>query len=197
MNKPPSDQKIRGGLIGWFAHNHVAANILMFLFLIGGAISTANMQTETFPPIDPKMITVTVAYPGATPYEIADSITNRVEEALLGISGVKRISAVASEGVGIINVELEDFANGDDVYNDVETEVNSLADFPPEDAERPVVTKIKVTQKVLTLAIHGDVSETIIKYWAENIENELRKISGVSQTGISGIRDYQISNRNS
>lgn len=193
MNNSATTQKSRGGLIGWFAHNHVAANILMLMFLIGGAVSVTRMQTETFPPIDPKMITVTVAYPGATPYEIADSITNRVEEALLGINGVKRISAIASEGVGIVNVELNDFVNADDVYNDVETEVNSLSDFPPEDAERPVVNKIKVTQKVLTLAVYGDVRESVIKYWAEAIENDLRKVPGVAQTGLSGIRDYQIS----
>ena len=36
----------RGGLISWFAHNHVAANILMFLFLVGGLISVAAMRTE-------------------------------------------------------------------------------------------------------------------------------------------------------
>lgn len=181
------------GIIAWFSHNHVAANILMMLFLIGGLISVADMRTETFPSIDPKTIVISVPYPGATPYEVADSITSRVEEALSGTEGVKRIASTASEGYGSIVVELEDFADSDDVYNDVETSVNSLSDFPPEDAERPVVTKTKVTPNVLSLAIHGDVPEATLKFWAETIEEELLELPGVALTTLRGIRNYQIS----
>ena len=181
------------GIIAWFIDNHVAANILMFLFIIGGIISISSMRSETFPTVDPRLITVSVVYPGATPYEVADAVTNRVEESLLGIEGVKRIASTASEGTGVINVELKDFADADTVYNDVETNVNSLVDFPPEDAERPIISKVKVTPNVVTLALYGDASEATIKYWAETIEDDLRTLPGVALTAVSGIRDYEIS----
>ncbi|NCT41801.1 MAG: efflux RND transporter permease subunit [Alphaproteobacteria bacterium] len=187
------DQSYHRGIIAWFANNHVAANILMMLFLVGGLFSLFNIRSETFPSIDPKLITISVPYPGATPYEVADSITSRIEEALSGTEGVKRISSTASEGYGIIQVELEDFANGDDVYNEVETAVTGLSDFPPEDAERPVITKVKITPQVLNLALHGDVPEATLKYWAETIENEIKMLDGIALTSVSGIRDYQIS----
>mgnify|MGYP001209971340 CR=1 FL=1 len=192
MSKPSSSPESKG-LISWFANNHVAANILMMLFLVGGLFAISNMRTETFPSIDPKLITISVIYPGATPYEVADSITNRVEETLIGIDGVKRISASASEGYGLISVELEDFANADDVYNEVETNVSSLSDFPPNNAERPIISKVKPTPLVMTLAIYGDTEEGTIKYWAESIEDELRQLPGVAKTNLRGIRDYQIS----
>ena len=181
------------GIINWFIHNHVAANILMFLFIIGGIISVKSMRTETFPSIDPKIITVSVAYPGATPYEIADSITSRIEEEVVGIEGVKRVASTATEGVGSINVELLDFSDPDNVYNEVETAVNSLIDFPPKNAQRPIISKMRVTPNVMTLAIHGNVNEYTIKHWAETIEDELRQGSGVALTQTWGIRDYQIS----
>ncbi len=182
-----------GGIIGWFAHNHVAANILMMLLTIGGIISVSNMRTETFPSVDPRLVYVSVSYPGATPYEIADSITSRVEEALIGIDGVKRVYATASEGHGSISVELKDFADGDTVYNDVETAVNSLSDFPPENAERPTIKKIKVTQAVLKVALFGDVTDDVLKYWTETLEDEIQMLPEVSLTSTSGILDYQIS----
>ncbi|NNE37429.1 MAG: efflux RND transporter permease subunit, partial [Gammaproteobacteria bacterium] len=181
------------GLIFWFIENHVAANILMILFVVGGIVTIKNMRTETFPSIDPRLVTVSVIYPGASPNEVADSITSRVEEELVGIEGVKRVASTASEGIGIVNIELMDFANADDVYNDVETAVNSLIDFPPEDAERPIINKVRITPNVITLAIHGDVSEHTVKYWAETIEDELRQLPGVALTQLRGIRDYQIS----
>lgn len=187
------EKEDRSGLISWFIDNHVAANILMLVFIVGGIISVTNMRTETFPSVDPRLITVSVSYPGATPNEVADSITNRIEEGLVGIEGVKRVSSTASEGNGVVSVKLLDFANADDVYNDVETAVNSLADFPPEEAERPVISKTRVTPEVMTLAIHGDVGERALKYWAETIEDELRQISGVALTQLHGIRDYEIS----
>lgn len=183
----------RPGIIGWFVGNPVAANILMLLLVVGGLISVSGMRTETFPSIDPRMITISVVYPGAAPYEIADAITSRVEESLLGIEGVKRIASEASEGLGLIQVELEDFADGDAVYNDVETAVNSLQAFPPEDAERPVIARVRVTPQVLSLALHGDVGEPSLRYWAEIIEDDLRALPGVALTTLHGLRDYQIS----
>jgi multidrug efflux pump subunit AcrB len=186
------DQEERG-LIAWFVNNHVAANILMMLFVVGGLISISSMRTETFPSIDPRLITVSVAYPGATPYEVADSITSRVEDVLIGIDGVKRIYAVAREGSGTINVDLEDFADADDVYNEVETAVNSISDFPPADAERAVISQVKVTPNVITLALHGDVPEATLTYWVETIEDELQTLPGIALTSLSGVRDHQIS----
>ncbi len=181
------------GLIAWFANNHVAANILMLMFVIGGLISLSHMRSETFPTVDPRMISINVSYPGATPYEAEDGITSRVEDALSGINGVKRIQSTASEGNGSIRVELEEFADADDVYKDVETAIDSLSSFPPENAERPVITKVKPTPSVMTLALYGSVSEYTLKYWVETIENEIKQLPGVALTGVSGIRDYQIS----
>ena len=161
------------GLVAWFVNNHVAANILMMLFVFGGILSVIGMRSETFPSIDPKLITISVVYPGATPYEVATSITKRAEEALIGIEGIKRISSRASEGNGLIKVQLEDFANADDVYNDVETTISSLSNFPPENAERVTITKVKVTPSVISIALHGNVEEESLKYWAEIIEDEI------------------------
>lgn len=187
-------QNLQGyGLIGWFVNNHVAANILMFLFLIGGVVSVGSMRTETFPSIDPRLITISVVYPGATPYEVADGVTRRVEEELVGIEGVKRISSSAVEGYGITNVELEDFVSADDVYNEVETAVNSLINFPPNNAEKPIVSKVKVTPNVVTLALHGNVEDEVLRYWSDLIEDELRAIPGIGLTTVRGVRNYQIS----
>jgi multidrug efflux pump subunit AcrB len=193
FHSAPTPDRHKTGLIDWFLHNHVAANILMLLFILGGMLSLTNMRTETFPSIDPKLITVSVPYPGATPYEVAEGVTSRVEEALSGINGVKRITATASEGHGTISVKLTDFVNPDDVYSDVETAVNSLSDFPPEDAERAVITKARTTPNVMSLAVHGHVNEKTLKYWVEDIEENVRQIPGVALTTVRGVRDYEVS----
>ncbi|MFT6490534.1 MAG: multidrug efflux pump subunit AcrB, partial [Parvibaculaceae bacterium] len=107
-------QSQRNGLIGWFVNNHVAANLLMAFFLITGLLALLSMRAETFPDINIKQITVSVVYAGATPYEVEDGITRRVEEAIRSVNGVETITSTAVEGVGTVVAELDDFADEDD-----------------------------------------------------------------------------------
>ncbi len=80
------------GLIAWLIQNPVAANLLMIVLLVGGVLSARQLQSQVFPTISPGTVTVTVPFPGATPAEVEEGITRRVEEAVLGIYGVKRVT---------------------------------------------------------------------------------------------------------
>ena len=76
------------GIIAWFARNSVAANLLMWILLIGGLVSAFTIQREIFPDIEQQLITVSVAYPGASPEEVEDGVILRIEEAIEQISGI-------------------------------------------------------------------------------------------------------------
>ncbi|MEM9842969.1 MAG: efflux RND transporter permease subunit, partial [Pseudomonadota bacterium] len=140
---PDLEENRGGGLIGWFVRNPVAANLLMVLLLVGGLIMAGNLRTQVFPTLEPGIVTVTVPYPGATPAEVEEGVTRRVEEAVLGIDGVKRVTSTAAENVGTVTIELADFADEIIVKDDVQTAVERLVDFPPENAERETVSAPK------------------------------------------------------
>ena len=70
----------RGGLIAWFIANPVAANLLMVVLLVGGALSALNLRSQVFPTISPGTVVVTVPYPGATPAEVNKELQARVLE---------------------------------------------------------------------------------------------------------------------
>ena len=180
-------------MIGWFIANPVAGNLLMLVLLVGGALSAMNLKSEVFPTISPGTVVVTVPYPGATPAEVEEGITRRVEEAVLGIDGVKRVTSSASENVGVITIETNDFADRGLVKDDVESAVDRLSDFPPANAEKPVTVAPKPTGGVVTLAVVGDVGEGTLRRAAEEIERDLLSQPGVSLVTIDGARDYEIS----
>ena len=181
-----------GGLIGWFVRNPVAANLLMIVLLIGGVLMAGNLRSQVFPTIQPGIVTVSVPYPGATPAEVEEGVTRRVEEAVLGIDGVKRVSSVASENIGTVTIELADFADEQIVKDDVQTAVEGLADFPPENAERETVRAPKPTGSVVTLVVVGNVTPMELRLAAENLERELLTQNGISLVSLSGDRDYEI-----
>ncbi|MEM6602674.1 MAG: efflux RND transporter permease subunit, partial [Pseudomonadota bacterium] len=180
------------GLIAWFTQNHVAANLLMVFFLLGGYLILGVMNREIFPTIDPKMITVSVSYPGASPDDVEEGITRRIEEAILGVDGIKRVSALSMENMGSVTAELEEEADSNDVYNDIRNEVDGLVDFPPQNAENVVIQQIKPKSSLMLLALSGDVSENMLHDYAESIEQDLLNLPMVNDVKITGGRAREV-----
>ena len=134
------------GFFNWFPRNPVAANILMLVFLVGGALTLfgGRLKTEVFPEIRPNMVTVAVVYPGATPAEVEQGALSRIEEAVAGVTGVDKITSTANEGSGSVMVEALVNADLVQVFNDVKNRVDAITSFPDE-VEQP-------THPVLVLA---------------------------------------------
>lgn len=189
----PHEQISSGGLVGQFIKNPVAANLLMAIFLFGGLLVGSNLKAQVFPTISTGVVTVTVPYPGATPAEVEEGITRRVEEALLGIDGVKRVESTASENVGVITAELRNFVDEQIVKEDIQSAVEQLADFPPENAERPIVVAPKPISGVVTLVVSGNVPEKDLRDAAEQLERDLLTQSEISLVSLSGDRNHEIS----
>ena len=95
------------GLITWFSTNHVAANLLMVVIIAAGLMTASSIKQEVFPEVEMDMITVTVPYLGATPAEVEEAVCIRVEEAVQGVNGIKKIMAMSSEGMGMVSIELD------------------------------------------------------------------------------------------
>ncbi|MCY3540400.1 MAG: efflux RND transporter permease subunit [Gammaproteobacteria bacterium] len=183
----------RLSIVAFFANNPVAANLLMLLLIIGGAMIARQLNTELFPTLDPGIINVSVPYPGATPAEVAESITQRVDEAVRSIDGVKRVVSRASEGYGLITVELKEFTDSETIRDDVQAAIDLLADFPPADAEEPEVVVFEPLQPVMTLLATTPGDEAYLDFATHELEEALRDLPSVSHVEVEGIRNYEIS----
>ena len=181
------------GILDYFAANRVAANLMMFIMLLGGFIAASSLTAQSFPTINLGQINITVPYPGATPSEVEESITRRIEEAVLGIDGVKRVTSRAYENTGAVSVELKDFVDQMKVRDDIEMAVERLSDFPPERAEEPDIVRLETIGDVMTLVVSSDLSDLELRNGAELLEPELLSIPSVSLVSLFGARDYEIS----
>ena len=150
------------GPIKWMAGNHVAANLLMMVFIVGGLAVGMSIRQEVFPEIALDMVTVSVPYPGAGPEEVEDGIVLKLEEALSGINGVKEIRSTASEGAGSVLLEVLEGEDVEEVLEDVKSEVDRLTTLP-EDAEQPVVSRVSFKHEVISVVISGEAPERSIR----------------------------------
>jgi multidrug efflux pump subunit AcrB len=81
-------KKPEDGVIGWMASNHVAANLLMLVVLIGGFFVMLNIKQEVFPEFALDYVDVSVSYPGASPEEVEEGIILAIEEVARPLEGL-------------------------------------------------------------------------------------------------------------
>ncbi len=179
-------------MITWFTRNGVAANLLMFIIVVGGLISLAVVKLELFPPISLDTVQVRVPYPGAAPEEVEEGIILRIEEEIQDIEGIKKITSSATENFGNVNVEVERGYDTREILDEVKIRVDAIDTFP-EQAEEPIVKELLAKQDVLAIAITGDTDESTLKELAERVRDDLTAIEGISQVTVGGVREYEIS----
>jgi multidrug efflux pump subunit AcrB len=190
---PSSDgERRQSGIISWMAGHTVVANLLMVVFLVGGLIFAGQIKKEVFPDFELDYVTISMAYPGASPEEVERGIIQAIEEAVQGLDDIKQVTAVANEGAGTVTVEVVEGKNTQRVAQDIQNAVDRITSFPDE-AEDARVTIAQRKRYVVSLALFGDQEETILRETAEMVRDRLLQAPGITQVALSGVRDYEIS----
>ena len=180
------------GIIAWFAANHVAANLLMFLIIVAGLISASSIRTETNPEFELNMIQVQVPYLGAAPQEVEEGVVLKIEQAIQDLQGIKRIRSSAREGSGSVTIEVEPDADLTQVLSEVKTRVDAISTFPAL-TEKPVIFKQEITNPVVMIALHGDLDAFTRKALGNELRDELLQLPSVNNVVYYGDRPYEIS----
>ncbi len=177
--------------IEWMARNRVAANLLMAVILIGGAITVATIDLEIAPEMSLDLITVQVVYPGAAPEEVEEGICVRIEEAVHGLDGIRRVSSTARESSGLVLVELQLGADRQKALDDIKARVDAITTFPAE-SEKPVVQEVTNRTQVVNVAVYGDADEVTLKRLGETVRDEIAALPGISLVNLSAARPWEI-----
>jgi multidrug efflux pump subunit AcrB len=179
-------------VIAWFAENHVAANLLMILLVVGGVAAIPLTQQKAFPDINVEVIQVGVTYRGAAPEEVEEGVCIRIEEEIQDIDGIKRLNSTASEGVCGVSAELVSGYPVDRALSEIKNAVDSIATFP-EETEKPIISHYTIRRNAMQVALSGDVPERVLKIYGERIRDEIAALPGVTQVELTGDRRYEIS----
>ena len=180
------------GPIAWFVRNPVAANLLMWVLIIGGLGSLATRHQEDFPNIDPKIIRISVPYLGAAPVEVEEGVCIRVEEAIEGSEGIQHINTTAAEGMCSMSVTLEESYDTNRALNDIKSKVDGIITLPVE-TEKPIVSALIFRNTVLDIAIHGNADEYALKLIGQEVREDIAALENVSQVELDYTRPFEIS----
>lgn len=179
------------GPIAWMARNHVTANVLMMVLLVGGLFTTTRIKQEVFPDFSLDMVSVSVAYPGASPEEVEQGIVLAIEEAIRGIDEIKEVEATAREGLGVVNAELHTGVDAQKAYQEIDQEVARIVTFP-RDAEESQVKLESRRRRVRELTLYGEIDELVLRELAEETRDRLLQSPGITQVDLLGVRQLEI-----
>ncbi len=178
--------------IAWFARNSVAANLLMWILLLMGTMALLTVNQQTFPNMDPEVVTVAVPYLGAAPEEVEAGVCIRIEEAVRAIDGIDKLRSSAMEGSCGVTIELTEGADPIQALNEIKSQVDSIITFPAE-TEKPIVSKFTMRGGVVQVVLYGNTDERTLKELGKQVRDDIAALPGVSQAHLNYVRPYEIS----
>ena len=182
--------------IKYFVKYPVSANVIMLLIIIFGCMGLFNLRKTFFPERSAKIILVDAIFPGASPLEIEQMVTLKIEDNIDGITGIKRITSKSLENTSNIIVEIENDASNQVVLQDIKNAIDRINSFPDE-MESPSISLMEDLNPAISFAINGQVTLSQLKKTAEEIEDDLKGMDGISKIRISGypVEEMEISVR--
>lgn len=185
-------------VIEFFIKRPVWVNAAIVIVLMFGLFSIANMKRSFFPELDPNRIIITLFYPGASPTEMEEGVTIKIEQSVKGLDGIEEINSSSSENFAQVDIKAYQDTDMDDLLSDVENAVNSINSFP-QGAERPIITRIKSGGMGSVVAFIGisaktdSVPTTALTDLATQVERDLLNTKEITQIEKNGFPEKEIS----
>ncbi len=179
------------GPLAWMACHHVASNLLMLAFLVGGLLCIGKIRQEVFPRYESEIVSITIAYPGASPEEVEKGVVLAIEDAISGIAGIEEVISNAREGQALISIEA---ATGTDMARftqEVQKQVDRITTLP-QDAEQPEVKQVANKGRVISMVLFGDTTEQVLQELGEQFRDQLLQEAGITQVELDGVKPMEI-----
>ncbi|MEN8202788.1 MAG: efflux RND transporter permease subunit [Bacteroidota bacterium] len=174
----------------------VYANIIIAIAVLAGVYSMTNMKKAFFPETESRYLSVSVFYPGASPVEMEEGVTSRIEEAVRGQIGIKEITSTSVENMATVSIETTGEYPINEVLQEVKNAVDGISSLPSA-AERPIVSKRRSMAGAIRLELvpvdGHDMDLMTLKEHAQRVEEDFFNSGVMSQISISGYPSPEIS----
>jgi HAE1 family hydrophobic/amphiphilic exporter-1 len=156
--------------------------------LVLGVVSFNRLGVDIMPDVDFPYVLVTVAWPGSSAGEVETEITDKVEDKLSAISGLKNLYSYSFEGYALVVLEFELETDPRQAEADVRTEVEKALPDLPQDIEKPVVARVDWgSEPVISFAVGGKATlEELRRIADDEIKPQIEKIGGVAEVKVAG-----------
>ena len=122
-------------------HRPVATSMVCVGVVLLGLVSYGSLPVDLLPDIGTPRITLMTRAVGLAPYEIETEVTRRIEGAVSGVQGQRRVTSVSREGMSVVTITFPWGVDLDMAALHVREAVDGVIDRLPETADRPTVLR--------------------------------------------------------
>lgn len=187
LEKLKFDPKLRKTWLNFFVTRFRVVALLIVLITGWGLYSYFQLPRESNPEVKIPIAIVSTTYPGASPSDIEELVTKKLETGISGLKNLKMITSSSANSFSLISVEFEASADLNDSIRSLRDEVTSLKPNLPNDANDPVVTAISFDDTpFLTFSLTGPIDSFSLRRIADDLKDELEKLPDIREVTISG-----------
>ncbi len=185
-------------LITFFVNRPVWGNAFIAIVIIFGIFSLLQTKKSFFPELEPQTIIASVFYPGASPTEMEEGVTIKIEQSIKGLAAIEEINSTSSENIASVRIKAYQDANMDQLLSDIENAINSINSFPA-GAEKPILNKITSGGMGSVVAFIGisakdkNISEIELVDLATKVEQDLLNTKNITEIVKMGFPTKEIS----
>jgi len=173
--------------------NPVTTLVLAVMLLLAGGMSYFSLPRESFPEVKIPYIFVNTVYAGAAPEDIEKLITEKIEDKLDGVDGVKKITSQSMESVSAIQVEFNTSVDVETALRRVRDKVEQAKGDLPSDAEQPLVQELNFSNvPVFIVSMTSDYDQERLEVVAEALKERIASVPGVLEAKVTGKQDKEI-----
>ncbi len=178
----------------WFLHNPTAANLLMWVFLIGGVIAVFNMRQEVFPTAVLDTIEIRAEFRGATASEVEAQVVQPMEQSIDTLRDIHTIVSEIQSGGANIFVMLEDGADAQRTLDEIRSAIDGLSALPA-DLEPPTIIQVRDDGEDIELGFYGFESQAELHAFSELARERLLSLPAIGQVEVDGAGEPEIAVR--
>ncbi|WP_282060777.1 efflux RND transporter permease subunit [Bacillus pumilus] len=174
-------------IINFVLKNKFAVWLMTIIVTVAGLYAGLSMKQESIPNINTPVITVSTTYPGATPDEVSDKVTDPIEKSIQNLNGVNVVTSNSFENASSIQVEYDYKKDMDEAKKEIEDAISNI-NFP-ENAEKPKIARFSINAiPILALSVSGDKEslEDLTQKVQNDLVPSLEGLDGVSSVEASG-----------
>src|ERR1041384_3328410 len=173
----------------------VLASMMSLAIILFGVIGLSRLPVRELPDIDPPIVSVVTVYPGANAQVVETEVTEKLEEEINNIEGIKTLTSTSREQVSNITIEFDLSRDIDVAAQDVRDRVSRVRGSLPEDIEEPVIAKQDADAfPIIWLGLNSSrMTPLELSRLAETqIKNRLQTVKGVSGVWIAGEQRFAL-----
>src|SRR3989440_1604119 len=167
----------------------ILALMMDLVLVLFGIIGLSRLPGRELPDIDPPIVSVTTVYPGANAQVVETEVTERLEEQINNIEGIKTLTSESREGVSNITIEFDLSRNIDIAAQDVRDRVSRVRGSLPTDIKEPIIAKQDADAfPIIWLGLNSAryTPLELTRLAETQIKNRLQTVNGVSGVWIAG-----------